>query len=1545
MSRSVSFSGTHDSSPRALRALRKVQHDELAYSGNPRLAKYGNLCFLRQELRQRISRDSLRAIDLAEVSDKIRNIGHRIDTVASNVAGRNVDRLAMTQYALGAPLMAQCKDSKRTEELAEATARRKGRADISWEHLASEERKGVERESRQNEKAANATRCPHEMADLMQELELPALDAKPKNPTTVESRVAASNTYIDLQHIELENFSVQSDARNRSPNATRLTKGCEGALIESIHTSTQSQKVLPVEKPSDTKRQLQRLQDATTETLEAAQLSGTQLVNIGCSKAGSQLKNGSIPVWIIGIPIAINTDRAIGGTSFHGAFATGRPVHEETWVDLTNGASHGFTVLVGGCQLSKKKGDRDLGGATHPYYEIAGSKTGAVNGQYARCGNKNGYASFKNSKGTWLYRGTLLEAPNLGILSTIQTPGSICIARKSETDPLGRDFASLREFGATLATLNQTSAATYPESVDFSRKIRPLLSEPDEISFAPAQTAETTAVRKWTVQGGSIRSEADGKRSSNTTSQTKCPMVDIPKIVRSSIAGEVRQFDSSVDRVAPKTVDPRQVPLLCREWVLMKCPFAATSCHKRHYFASGIERDKWVAWRLHREQEIDAKALEAILNREVILTRLHIVAEQANKMYLGLQFDDQPFTESQQCNIPRLEVGTHDAGSRKRDTTLLGIVSPITALLDKLRVATVETVEAITEWSAHFAAKQRVGNSTQKATKKTISGVWIATIETDGRKVHDTLSPVVSKYKRHERGAIPAKRARVTKFLGVFESREEAEQAYEAAKPRVAQERRVIVQKLPPRVERETHGGVNVIETKGSLRLDLLEKSVCSLAHAGNPPPPAYYFKQQNYVVKMASDLDWLADIEPLRIYLGAGFCFKDNPLMLSAEMRAKVDQEYSAESESSPSSTSKLRSDGMVAIPTSATPASHDRKCAIRSLSSESLANNLPRKGTFNCEGNSFGTPTSHASRRLDGRFVFWNGSTKVLGLPHRDSNGGATLVLDWVRIKRAWGMIAIESKASCRLMIGTQMLMDRACDDERHDSDDDLFHSEREEAHFENGSIANSDGAGNRFVWAVYDDVEAKLLVKQERAALHGVKTSTFCQPESGKWKATGICGAALRSYWFRRRMQEEGKRRKAAREELAARLRKESDRGLIRLRPAKLKLLISNASALRGAGRLTVDAQQAKCLLDQRLHAEALSLQVSRIARGVSGRSQAAKRAMLLRNALEMKRRHRAACSVLAKTFVAKSVAIAVLRAARQLASPSHISTTCVNGTRYYALVHSLDHQAQSSMAAKQHWSTMKDTHHWRAPPLPSRILVPHFSKDTGTGKLRHDYSPLSEMQLSAHEGLYYKKNKRPPESLQLSIYDPATQEMYAKVITEADLRHVLIDAELSKPIHKLYNRPEDCEEIPKLVRLEAGAVSNDHIFYSHGIRHCRDRWEPVREEKVLVQQCDEAARFRRACKASTSKALLAACKAADERVGATAALEKARMRLAEAQSRSYEMQCSYMEAKIEAKHALEYSKSEVAIFDDPEAAIQENWRQVLCPTVSNQVIFAF
>mmetsp|Transcript_27651 Transcript_27651/g.85425 ORF Transcript_27651/g.85425 Transcript_27651/m.85425 type:complete len:292 (-) Transcript_27651:7467-8342(-) len=264
-------------------------------------------------------------------------------------------------------------------------------------------------------------------------------------------------------------------------------------------------------------------------------------------------------------------------------------------------------------------------------------------------------------------------------------------------------------------------------------------------------------------------------------------------------------------------------------WVQSNCIKRLSTCKGRHYYVSIHERDKWSENRFENAHIVDIRVLFCVLRREFLLQQLHSLVDAANSMYLEMK------GKQSTCSKDELHLSTFS------DTQ--AALNTIIALLDQLRVAGVECVESLSAWQK----QNRLKCGLVPQHKSSEGNIWIATIESDGNRICGRVAAVHSKFKKYQRAALSPRNARITKFLGLYAGREAAVRAYEAAKPKVALERRTPMNELPPRVEREIMGGVKVIETRGAKPLPQLENVVRQSLYSNDSPPPASIFSMPFY--------------------------------------------------------------------------------------------------------------------------------------------------------------------------------------------------------------------------------------------------------------------------------------------------------------------------------------------------------------------------------------------------------------------------------------------------------------------------------------------------------------------------------------------------------------------------------------------------------------------------------------------------------------------------------------------------------------------------
>ena len=104
---------------------------------------------------------------------------------------------------------------------------------------------------------------------------------------------------------------------------------------------------------------------------------------------------------------------------YHGAFATGKSLHEEKWVDLGGGAKRASCFTVASCGGPSASANDVESGATHSSYAVTASATDVVNGRYYRISHLNGAPCLENGHGTQLFRVRLHVNPEFAKLFSV----------------------------------------------------------------------------------------------------------------------------------------------------------------------------------------------------------------------------------------------------------------------------------------------------------------------------------------------------------------------------------------------------------------------------------------------------------------------------------------------------------------------------------------------------------------------------------------------------------------------------------------------------------------------------------------------------------------------------------------------------------------------------------------------------------------------------------------------------------------------------------------------------------------------------------------------------------------------------------------------------------------------------------------------------------------------------------------------------------------------------------------------------------------------
>uniref|UniRef100_K3WU95 Uncharacterized protein n=1 Tax=Globisporangium ultimum (strain ATCC 200006 / CBS 805.95 / DAOM BR144) TaxID=431595 RepID=K3WU95_GLOUD len=330
---------------------------------------------------------------------------------------------------------------------------------------------------------------------------------------------------------------------------------------------------------------------------------------------------------------------------------------------------------------------------------------------------------------------------------------------------------------------------------------------------------------------------------------------------------------------------------LCREWVLfLGCsrrqekPKDGTSvppkqkiglgCLKRHYYISVEEKETMTIWAQDVEAALEKNVLQSIIRREAALDRVHHLCNKCvSKFQQNLSRDAEKVARKilVELNIVRfLSVRVFEAIDKWR------------AHARKLGFARVDVRNGSGDVATKSKQDSKAGSSqgmNSSSTEAPLLG-WSASITiSTGRQLYKRSNAFASKIKRFCRAEdVIGKKEQHIVYLGYFATKMEAERAYEEFAAAEARRLNTTVAHLPRHrnvfrscgkhfaVESECFGPSVCIECKVKQLATLSSGAV-----ADEWAPPFFYLPGENYILKMANDLDFLDEVLPLKSLLNDG--------------------------------------------------------------------------------------------------------------------------------------------------------------------------------------------------------------------------------------------------------------------------------------------------------------------------------------------------------------------------------------------------------------------------------------------------------------------------------------------------------------------------------------------------------------------------------------------------------------------------------------------------------------------------------------------------
>lgn len=514
---------------------------------------------------------------------------------------------------------------------------------------------------------------------------------------------------------------------------------------------------------------------------------------------------------------------------------------------------------------------------------VSGAGVSHLNGKYILSGVHDGVRKFKSSTGVELFRKRISVASSLA-QGLHDAPAATLITRDVETP----DTAVLDRNRDQVTDGNDSvSVATLPSALK--------AVEGEESTFQ-----SMSRVGSW-LGSNEMREKHRRRRESEARIQSDDANADPERNERAPIDGDhvmtqdaTMRLESSMNLQASRL--EANAPL-CREWVLfMNCSrrheasvAAGTSapptqksglgCLKRHYYISVEEKATMTVWAQEKEARLEQSVLHCIIQREELMSRVRRLCTKCMVKF--------------QQNLVR-------------DTDKIAL--KVIAELNVMRFLSVKVLEAIEKWRAHarklgFArfdahrlsdsglechdkAHAELTASTKPETVTSASAGepallgWSASITlATGRQLYKGSNAFVSRVKRFCRaGDAVGKKEQHIVYLGYFPTRMEAERAYEEHAAAEARRLNTTVVHLPRHrnVFRSCgkHFAVESERAGPSVCIECKVKQLASLstgAGADDWVPPFFYTPEENYVLKMGTDLDFLDDVPPVTALLNAG--------------------------------------------------------------------------------------------------------------------------------------------------------------------------------------------------------------------------------------------------------------------------------------------------------------------------------------------------------------------------------------------------------------------------------------------------------------------------------------------------------------------------------------------------------------------------------------------------------------------------------------------------------------------------------------------------
>jgi len=540
------------------------------------------------------------------------------------------------------------------------------------------------------------------------------------------------------------------------------------------------------------------------------------------------------------------------------------------------------------------------------YYQVKGSSIQEVNGRYIYYGRHCDASMYRNVRGWCILRQPMDEIPELGIVAanSYKTTGDVSLSEsyqitaaeavqdlllhqneiKDGSHNFKRRFIEISRAGNKLISVDQTLQLNHND-----QRRADLRSNMSELLLLKLQqskvqdTANTDEIEDKVQSDGDSSDSNDGDSvqqseiGDNGSENSTNDVDDFPISGRGN--EESTEWDSEVKLTVGKRIHYQtgSQGYLTSHTTRNHPSHEVKANNSQNNAADDVNSEYFSA-----EGEISAEVMKCIEKREEIIVKMKLEADRLNKLYL------EPGSENQTSG----------------EIAMLNTLSPFMDLIHEIRNVTQELANVFGVWAriVHkqkllIAKRQKKMNLFDSANDPRRYRKFCVIISQ--KSVHDVYpasQAIVSSSKRLCRSMEPAKIGVENKLVGMYDTREEAEDAFDLAFAAIPQENILLVDKMATskRVVSLRPCGQHYLIRSNGVSHDI-KCEQCLLQNkyknAKEIIPHIYpehilsqfVWRGYNYMDKIWTDLDFVDDVH----FMKKAFpneTFTSNPLLISNE-------------------------------------------------------------------------------------------------------------------------------------------------------------------------------------------------------------------------------------------------------------------------------------------------------------------------------------------------------------------------------------------------------------------------------------------------------------------------------------------------------------------------------------------------------------------------------------------------------------------------------------------------------------------------------------